>query len=394
MNGPLRVWRLIGLLSATATASYLCRVNLSVAGVLLMKEFGLSQPAMGRIFSAFLLGYALFQIPGGMLADRFGARRVLAASALWWVISTALLASVGGGVIALAAMLALRFLLGVGEAPTFPSAAQAVSRWVPPDRQGRANGFVIAAIGVGSAIAPPLVSAVMVRWGWRAALLVSALPALAVALAWLAVHEPLEAGKVETVGKTTGLPRSPDFILLTVSYTLQGYVGYIFVFWFYLYLIEVRHFDLLRGALLGALPWILSIASIPLGGWVSDRLPGGRRIVPFVGLVGAGLFLAMGAHTTNAYVAAVCMAVSTALVLCVEGPFWATMIEIARDRSGAAGGVMNMGSNVGGLISPALTPVLAASIGWENALHVAAILAVVAGLMWIGISPRREPAAA
>lgn len=394
MNGPLRVWRLIGLLSATATASYLCRVNLSVAGVLLMKEFGLSQPAMGRIFSAFLLGYALFQIPGGMLADRFGARRVLAASALWWVISTALLASVGGGAIALAAMLALRFLLGVGEAPTFPSAAQAVSRWVPPDRQGRANGFVIAAIGVGSAIAPPLVSAVMVRWGWRAALLVSALPALAVALAWLAVHEPLEAGKVETVGKTTGLPRSPDFILLTVSYTLQGYVGYIFVFWFYLYLIEVRHFDLLRGALLGALPWILSIASIPLGGWVSDRLPGGRRIVPFVGLVGAGLFLAMGAHTTNAYVAAVCMAVSTALVLCVEGPFWATMIEIARDRSGAAGGVMNMGSNVGGLISPALTPVLAASIGWENALHVAAILAVVAGLMWIGISPRREPAAA
>ncbi len=359
-----------------------------------MKEFGLSQPEMGRIFSAFLLGYALFQIPGGMLADRFGARRVLAASALWWVASTALLASVGGGAIALTAILSLRFLLGVGEAPTFPSAAQAVSRWVPPDRQGRANGFVIAAIGVGSAIAPPLVSAVMVRWGWRAALLASALPALAVALAWLVVREPETATRIETVRNTAGLPRSPSFILLTASYTLQGYVGYIFVFWFYLYLVEVRHFDLLRGALLGALPWILSIVSIPLGGWISDRLPGGRRIVPFMGLVGAGVFLALGAHTTNAYVAAVCMAVSTALVLSVEGPFWATMIEIAGGRSGAAGGVMNMGSNVGGLISPALTPVLAASIGWENALHVAAALAVVAGLLWIGISPRREPAAA
>jgi len=92
--------------------------------------------------------------------------------------------------------------------------------------------------------------------------------------------------------------------------------------------------------------------------------------------------------------AAVCLAVSTALVLSVEGPFWATMIRIAGPRSGAAGGVMNMGSNLGGLISPALTPVLAASIGWENALLVAAALAALAGLLWVGISPRPEDGAA
>jgi len=394
VNRPRRVWRLVGLLSATATASYLCRVNLSVAGVLLMKEYGFSQVVMGRVFSAFLLGYALFQIPGGMLADRYGARRVLAGAALWWVGATALLAAPIWGPFALTAMLALRFLLGVGEAPTFPSAAQAVAQCVPPAEQGRANGLVIAAIGVGSAAAPPLVSAVMVGWGWRAALLVSALPALAVALVWLAVGEPeglRGAGKAETV---RGLPRSTSFILLTISYTLQGYVGYIFVFWFYLYLVEVRHFDLLRGALFGALPWILSIVSIPLGGWISDRLAGGRRIVPFAGLAGSSVFLALGAHTTNAHLAAVCLAVSTALVLSVEGPFWATMIRIAGPRSGAAGGVMNMGSNLGGLISPALTPVLAASIGWENALLVAAALAAVAGVLWVGISPRPEDGAA
>jgi ACS family glucarate transporter-like MFS transporter len=234
----------------------------------------------------------------------------------------------------------------------------------------------------------------MVGWGWRAALLISALPALAVALVWLAIGEPeglRGAGKAETA---RGLPRSTSFILLTISYTLQGYVGYIFVFWFYLYLVEVRHFDLLRGALFGALPWILSIVSIPLGGWISDRLAGGRRIVPFAGLAGSSVFLALGAHTANAYLAAVCLAVSTALVLSVEGLFWATMIRIAGPRSGAAGGVMNMGSNLGGLISPALTPVLAASIGWENALLVAAALAAVAGVLWVGISPRPEDGAA
>ena len=114
----------------------------------------------------------------------------------------------------------------------------------------------------------------------------------------------------------------------------------------------------------------------------------GRRVVPMAGLVGGSVFIAVGARTANAIVAAVCLALATALVLSVEGPFWATMTELAGRKSGAAGGVMNMGSNLGGLVSPALTPVLAAAIGWENALHVAAGISVVGGLLWLGISPR------
>ena len=190
---------------------------------------------------------------------------------------------------------------------------------------------------------------------------------------------------------------SRSFLLLTASYTLQGYVGYIFVFWFYLYLVEVRHFDLLKGALLSSLPWLLSIVSIPLGGTVSDLLVKrigpvwGRRAVPMAGLIGGSVFLAAGARTSDGTIAAVCLALATALVLCVEGPFWATMMELEPGRSGTAGGVMNMGSNLGGLVSPALTPVLAASIGWENALHVAAVLSVVGGLLWLGISPVPAP---
>ncbi len=174
---------------------------------------------------------------------------------------------------------------------------------------------------------------------------------------------------------------------------MQGYVGYIFVFWFYLYLVQERHFDLLKGALLSSLPWLLSIVSIPLGGWVSDRIAArrglvvGRRAVPLVALAAAGVFLSLGARTTNGYQAAACLALSTALVLSVEGPFWATMTEIAGSRSGMAGGIMNTGSNVGGLISPALTPVLAAAIGWENALHLAALLSIVAAFLWLGIDP-------
>lgn len=402
-------WRVISLLCSTATASYLCRVNVSVAGALLMAEFGLSQVQMGRVFSAFLLGYALFQIPAGWLADRWGARSVLILSAWWWVVSTILMTLVGRGllqgsaVIVLGAFLVLRFALGVGEAPTFPGAAQGVSRWVAPAYHARANGLILAAIGLGSALAPPLLSATMVRWGWRAALLVSAVPAIAVAVAWHLTREPETLLKVtETIADTSAASapissplRSPRFVLLTASYTLQGYVGYIFVFWFYLYLVQVRHFDLLRSALLSSMPWILSIVSIPLGGWISDRLVAGgagpvwgRRLIPLFGLSLAGVFLALGAHTNNAYLAALHLALSTALVLCVEGPFWATMMEIAGPRSGTAGGIMNMGSNLGGLISPALTPLLASYLGWENALLLAAGMSVLAAVMWLLISPK------
>lgn len=393
----MRPWGLVALLAATATASYLCRVNVSVAGALMMKELALDQIRMGRVFSAFLLGYALCQVPAGMLADRLGARRVLGIAALSWVAATALMAAAPAAA-ALPVLLGARLLLGIGEAPTFPAAAQAVSLHIPAAARGRANGLVIAAIGLGSAIAPPLVTGVMVRFGWRTALCASALPALAVALVWLAVRRmpPAAAAPAATgeAGRGNGPLATPSFVLLTASYTLQGYVGYIFVFWFYLYLVDVRKFDLLRGALYASLPWLLSIVSIPAGGAVSDALvrklgaPWGRRIVPMAGLLGGAAFLSAGARTPDARVAAVCLALATALVLSVEGPFWATMMDLAGGRSGTAGGVMNMGSNLGGLVSPALTPVLAASIGWEKALHAAAALSVLGGLLWLGIAPR------
>ena len=402
-------WSLVAMLCATATAGYICRVNVSTAGALLMQEFHLSQVEMGRVFSAFLFGYALCQVPGGALAARFGAHRVLAVAAWAWVVLTALQAATGWGGWAgttsgvLVGFVALRFLMGVSAAPTYPSAAQGVSRWVPAAFQGRATGIVIGSVGLGSAIAPPLVSSVMVHWGWRTAMLVSALPALAIALMWRWVPEPSPdafGAPVPTIARSHDreIPapsfRSPSFLFLTLSYSLQGYVGYIFVSWFYLYLVQERHFGLLAGAWMSSLPWVLSIVSIPLGGFVADRLAAGRlgatwgpRAVAMVGMAGSGVLISIGAHTGSAATAAVTLALATALVLCVEGPFWSTVTRIQGGRSGTAGGIMNTGCNVGGLISPALTPMIAASIGWEAALHVAAALAVLAAILWLGIRP-------
>lgn len=379
-------WRVVSWLAFTATASYLCRVNISVTGGMIMRELGFSQQTMGQVFSAFLAGYALCQIPAGMLADRFGAARTLAVAALCWVAATMII-----GVGSLPWMLAGRLLLGVAEAPTFPAAAQAISRRVSEASRGRANGIVVAAIGVGSAIAPPLLTLLMTRFGWRAALALSSIPAGIASAVWFVWKSERRAESVMPVSGSP-LPRSRSFVLLTLSYSLQGYVGYIFVFWFYLYLTDVRHFDLLRGAIFGSLPWLLSIVSIPLGGVLYDRSGERRRWIPIAGLGGSGILIAFGAYAANAYLAAACLALATALVLSVEGPFWATMTALAGPHSGAAGGAMNMGSNLGGLISPALTPVLAAVIGWPGALLVSAALAIVAAALWFGISPRTEEA--
>jgi MFS transporter, ACS family, glucarate transporter len=295
-------------------------------------------------------------------------------------------------------LLGLRLVLGVAESPTFPAAAQGVERWIAPVKQGSANGIVMAALGAGSAIAPAMLSRVMIRWGWRVALHVSALPALAVAFVWMSLRHASRPSQRRAEALTSAgfgnIFRSRNFVLLTLSYTLEGYVGYIFIFWFYLYLVDVRHFDLLRAGNLSILPGFLCLISIPLGGFISDRLVAGpmgprwgRRTIPMIGLSFSALFLVLGAGTKNAEAAVVYLALATAFVLSVEGPFWATMMEVAGARSGTAGGVMNTGSNIGGMISPALTPILAAYMGWKNALYVAAALSLVGAGLWLGISP-------
>jgi MFS transporter, ACS family, glucarate transporter len=400
---------MVAMLCATATASYMCRVNISTAGALLMKDYHLSQVEMGRIFSGFLLGYALFQVPAGILADRWGARRVLALACWLWVGATAVLAVIGWGPFQMSvsaifiAIIITRLFLGIAESPTFPAAAQGVSRWVYPAFQGRVNGIVIASIGIGSAIAPPLISGIMIQWGWRIAMLVSAVPALVIAILWMSAGEPVHVNngldkKNNQVNDRGVVERSPlkkiSFILLTISYTLQGYIGYIFVSWFYLYLVQERHFDLLSGAWMSSLPWILSIISIPLGGIISDRLAvgfagpvWGRRIIPMFGLILSGILISIGAHTGSAVMAAISLAFATAFILCTESPFWTMMMNISGERSGMAGGIMNMGSNMGGIISPSLTPILANYIGWENALHIASGLAIIAALLWFWVHP-------
>jgi ACS family glucarate transporter-like MFS transporter len=403
--------RLVLLLMGVASAGYVGRVAVTVVAPGIMQEFGLSQAQMGMVFSAFLVGYTAFQVPSGGLADRISARRIFLALCAAWALLNTLTAFVAwhsyGLAMVIPQLLLIRAIFGVMAAPTYPTSARTIAVTTPPRMQARANSLVLTSVGIGSAVAPLLLAPIAGHCGWRAALLVAAsFSAAAGVLWWRFAPRALPSAADATAESALSAPvvlakishkplRSPSFWFLFASYLLQGYLGYIFVFWFYLYLVQVRHFEVLRAASFTALPWVATIFAIPLGGVLSDAAVAhwgptwGRRSVPLISLSCAAVFLVIGARTPNPMMAVAALTACTVLVLSTEGSFWATMTQLSGEHSGIAGGVMNFGSNLGGMISPALTPWLAERIGWESALSLTAGLAVVSGLLWLRV--RVEP---
>lgn len=389
--------RLVLLLTTVASSGYIARVAVTVAAPGLMREFDLTPVQMGTVFSAFLLGYTFCQLPSGALADRVDARRIFTALCAAWTALTISAIGVGWAssapAIVLAELCLLRALFGIAAAPTYPTSARAIAGTVPAGQQARANSIVLSSVGIGSALTPLVFAPVANRVGWRASLAVAAGLCAAAGAIWWRFAPEVDAAERRAAPRIHSRHLgSASFWFLCASYFLQAYLGYIFIFWFYLYLVQVRHFEVLDAAAFSALPWMATIVAIPAGGILSDVAVDrwgevwGRRLVPAVALCGAAIFLIVGARTANALVAVASLTVCTVLVLSTEGPFWATMTAHAGDRSGLGGGTMNFAGNLGGLISPTLTPWLADRIGWDSALSLTAVLGAVAGALWLGVA--------
>src|SRR5271154_3298910 len=158
-------WYILLLISVMYLITYLDRVNISTAAPEIIKEFGFDKVTMGVIFSAFLWSYALFQVPGGWLSDKFGARRVLAGVVTFWSLMTA----ATGFAVGATSFKIIRFLFGVGEAGAFPGATRAMQLWYPRSERGFVQGITHSASRAGAALAPPIVLAIMLNFGWRSA---------------------------------------------------------------------------------------------------------------------------------------------------------------------------------------------------------------------------------
>ncbi len=413
-------WRILFLLLLISIVTYIDRVNISVTARHMMPALGLTDIQMGWIFSAFVLGYALFQVPGGWMGDRWGPRRVLTFAVIWWSIFTALTAiaptlPLVNLIGILGSLMVVRFLIGIGEAAALPNFNRAVANWHPPRERGLSIGITIGGIGIGSALTPPVTAWIMVNYGWQTAFYAAGLLGLVIALLWywyardfprqhphvndaeVAIIEGNDQGKGDAQ-KTDHVPwkailTTPTVWWLTISYTCLGYVAYIYMSWFYLYLVNVRGFAILQGAFFASAPFIAMTIFCPLGGWVTDRLAEkyginfGRASVGGTGMILAALFIIIGANVEAPYVAIGFLSLGAGWLYFTVGPFWSATTDLSKPYAGTLSGLMNTGANLGGTLSPTLTPWIADTYGWPVALGLAAGIAFLGGLCWFFIRP-------
>ena len=403
---------ILTLLFMTSVVTYVDRVNISVTARHMMPAFGLTDQQMGWVFSAFVAGYALFQIPGGWLADRWGARIILTGALIWWSVCTAFTAVVATSHLAdmlgvVGALIAVRFALGLGEAVALPSFNRAVANWMPVDSRGIGIGIAIGGIGLGSAITPPIAAWVMVNWGWQTVFYLSTLLGLAMAVLWwtLSRDRPSEhpwwtgaqtstfQSNDETATTWTDLLKNPTIWWLVLSYSCLGYVAYLYLSWFYLYLVNVRGFDVLRGGLYASTPFLAMLIGCPLGGWVTDRLAArhgitqGRVVAGMSGMILAGCAVAFGGFADSALMAIASLSLGAGCLYFSVGAYWASTTDLSKTHAGTLSGLMNTGANVGGAISPSLTPWIAAQWGWPVSLATAGGIALLGAALWIWIKP-------
>jgi MFS transporter, ACS family, glucarate transporter len=413
-------WFLVFWLFVLSAVSYLDRVNISIAGGSIAEAYHLSDVQLGQVFSAMLVGYALFQTIGGRLADRFGPRRVLAAGVAWWGIFTALTALVPAQIAgALFIFVAVRFLLGAGEAVIYPSANQFIARWIPTTERGIANGWIFAGVGAGAGLTPLIITYIMVHYGWRSSFWVCSIIGFAAGAVWffIARDTPSEhpcvspaelalirSGLTQQESKSDSkalvpwarVIKSKEVLAVTLSYFCYGYVAWIFFSWFYRYLAKVRGLDLKASAFYTMLPFLAMLVCCLLGGAINDRLT--QRLGPRVGRCGlaafaisvAGIFIAFGSQVQSARLASVVLAGGAGALYLSQSSFWSVTADIAGPSAGSVSGFMNMGNQIGAALTASLTPWIAVRFGWTTSFLVAAALCLVGALSWLVVDPSRQ----
>ena len=363
---------------------------MSIAGPEIMKELHIEPTQMGVVYSAFLLSYSLFMIPGGYFVDLIGPRRALAIVGFGTALFTGLTA-VGGSVNLSAALgviwvlAAIRFLMGILTSPLYPACGRMCANWISPIQLGRVQGIIIGGSSLGGAVAPILFQTLMSRSGWRMPFLMAAVATAGVATLWLlaasdrpsgtSTHPPLRREDGGPSSSWRRLLTNRNLLLLTAAYAALGYFSYIFYYWIYYYFGEIRHMGYEQSARFTTIVFIVNGLMIPLGGWLSDRLTKsygeqfGRRVVPIGGLCLSAVLLTAGTMTIGTWSTVLLMAFAMGFASFCEGPFWALTISLGREQVGAAGSILNTGSNIAGFIAPVLTPLIASRAGWSWGLY-------------------------
>jgi ACS family glucarate transporter-like MFS transporter len=416
---PTRVrWILVICITFMAAIFFVDRVNVSIAGHSIARAYDLTDVQLGWIFSAFFMGYGLFQIPAGWLADRLGPRRTLAMGAVWWAAFTALTAGFPDGIArGFLIIMSVRFFMGMGESVVFPSSNRWVANWIPTTERGLANGLIFAGVGAGSAFAPPILRYMMVHLGWRVSFWGCGVLGVVAAAAWYGMarnhpdhhswlndaerkwihqgipqRDPLEAPKLSW----STMLGSKDVWVLTISYFCFCYTPTIFFTWFFKYLTQVRGLNLQAASYYTMLPFLAMSLGSAVGGWFADIVcrhfgrRWGRCGVAAIGMVGAGIFIAAALQASTAGAASTILALGAGSLYLAQSAYWALSADYGKGSAGSLSGFMNMVGQAGGAVAAITTPLIAVHFGWTISFLTAAGLCVLGAALWTVINPNRS----
>ena len=404
----------LGLTVLAYMITYMDRTVISAAVPAIQKEFGFSIITMGWILSSFQWAYAIFQIPGGWLGDRFGPRRALSMVMTWWSLFTAATTLAWSA----ASMALVRFLFGMGEAGAFPIATRSLSRWMLPSERGFAQGVTHAGSRLGGAITPAVVGFIIARHGWRAAFLCFGALGILWSAVWLwyyrdtpAEHTSVNAAERELIQSTVGQRRPgicssvpwrrilscPQMWILSAMYFCYAYNIGVYLVWFPKYLSAHRGFSVVRMGIYASLPLLAGTVGDIAGGWLSDRwasrsgnLTLARRGVGVTGFLLAAISIVLACFTPDplASVRYHCLAMF-GLELTV-GVSWAIPLDVGRDYAGSVSAIMNTCGNLGGAIASAASAYLVMLSGWNTPFLVVAGLCVIAAILYLRINAAKQ----
>lgn len=406
----VRYWVIVFAVTL-AVITYIDRVSLSFASLVIRHDLGLTPDELGWAFGAFGLAYAMFEMPGGFLGDWLGPRKVLLRIVLWWSCFTAATGSTWN----LASLSTTQFFFGAGEAGCFPNLTKAFTTWLPAREKTRAQGFMWLAARWGGAFTPPLIRVVMAYVGWRNAFRIFGL----IGILWAVLfyrwyrNDPLENPKLNQAERdllkqsatlATGhgdvpwkrFVRSRQVWMLCWQYFSLSYGWYFYITWLPTYLREARHLELTSTALFGILPLFFgglgNPASVVAGGWLTRRtgsLKWSRRIMSCIGFGGAAAFLILSTvlHDPVAAILAIAMAsFSNDLVMPAA---WSAAMDVGGKYAGTLSGAMNMWGNFAGFLAPVVIGYLLrfTHSNWNLTFYVSACVYLTGILFWLLLDP-------
>jgi sugar phosphate permease len=387
---------------------YFDRVNYSVAAPAIMKHFNWDMGIMGLAMSMFGVGYILTQIPAGLLGDRFGGRKILAAGSAGWSFFTLLTPFAGTPIL----MYLVRGLLGLAEGVNFPASTTVLSRWVPRKARARIQGMNLSGVAAGPLIATPLTVWIMSEFGWKPVFYFYGVLGILWAGAWLlySTEKPsehkgissqdlreIEASQTAEAGVAVGdAPiRSKAVWGLAIAYFCFTYTWWLFLNWLPTYLVQERGYTVVKMGFFASLPWLAALISTNGAGWLSDALVKrgfstgkARRTLIYLGApaMAASLWLATQAGNAEAAVGLITV---TILLTGLNFPaFWSLPMDMNVQKAGFITGMMNTGSALAAIVAPGATGYVVMSFGWTAALGLGSVLALLSAIIIYLTAPK------